>query len=233
MNDAELLKKIDTAAQAANKTEQTVADAHADRLAKCKALGTLLLEAKKRHPQVKDFEAFLSRAKHVKLSAAYDYMKLVGGRKTDEEIRRAERARREEQRARKQKSRNKLPRPEPEGLSVTSLQVTESPSALPNDVPETAGQTAARRMAENAALFNPEAKIVEPDRAGVTTGIAWLAGEVKRCTASIDDVSEWLRANRAKLVRNDLTHLFELAQTHATKTATLVEILRAMRKVKV
>jgi hypothetical protein len=103
VSDAELLKKIDAAAVVANKTEQTLADAQADRIAKCKALGTLLLEAKKRHPAVKDFEAFLKRAKHVKLSAAYEYMKLVGGRKTDEEIRKAEREQREQRRLNKQK----------------------------------------------------------------------------------------------------------------------------------
>jgi gamma-glutamyl phosphate reductase len=113
MNDTELLKKIDAAAQAANKTEQIVADAQADRLNKCKALGSLLIEAKKRHPKVADFEAFLKGAKHVKLSAAYDYMKLVGGRKTDEEIRKAERERREatRERVKKQRANKKLPRP--------------------------------------------------------------------------------------------------------------------------
>jgi hypothetical protein len=58
-------------------------------------LGTLLLEAKKLHPKVKDFEAYLKQVDGLKLSRAYDYLRIAGGRATDEELRKEARERKQ------------------------------------------------------------------------------------------------------------------------------------------
>lgn len=121
-DDTELLKKIDAAAEAVNAAEKVLATAQTEHVPKCKALGLALLELKKRYPKITDFEAKLKECRHVKLATAYDYMRLVGGRKTDEEIRQAEQERKEAARLRKRKSRAK---PKPEPVSVTKPDVTE------------------------------------------------------------------------------------------------------------
>jgi hypothetical protein len=136
-DDTELLKKIDAAAEAVNASLKIIETAKADHLPKCKVLGLALLELKQRYPKVTDFEAKLKECKYVKLSAAYDYMRLAGGRKTDGEILQAEREHREAAKLRKQKSRAKAvpkPKPEPAALpkaepevSVTEPHVTEIP----------------------------------------------------------------------------------------------------------
>ena len=53
-----------------------------------KAVGLLPLEAKKLHPKVKDFEAFLDKVNGLQRSRAYDLLRLAGGRATDEELKR-------------------------------------------------------------------------------------------------------------------------------------------------
>ena len=70
--DAELLAKINAAVAAANEAETKVTTAQAELVSRSKTVGLLLLEAKKLHPAVKDFEAFLKRVQGLHLSRAYD-----------------------------------------------------------------------------------------------------------------------------------------------------------------
>jgi hypothetical protein len=126
----ELLTKINAAVAAANKAEQTVTTAQGELRSRSMAVGLLLLEAKKLNSAVKDFDAFLKRVDGLKLSRAYDLLRLAGGRVTDEELK-------EDARQRKQKSRDrkkKQPLPEPkkrEPVSVTNPDVTETVKADP------------------------------------------------------------------------------------------------------
>jgi hypothetical protein len=124
-DDAALLTKINVAVAAANEAEKTVTTAQAELVSRSKAVGALLLEAKKLHPAVKDFEAFLNKVQGLKLSRAYDLLRLAGGRTTDEEIRKATRDRVMRHRAKK------LPPKKPEPVSVTGADVTESPKRKP------------------------------------------------------------------------------------------------------
>jgi hypothetical protein len=136
----ELLEKINAAVKAANAAEQSVTTAQAELVSRSKTVGLLLLEAKKLHPAVTNFEAFLKKVQGLRLSRAYDYMRIAGGRTTDEEIRKATR-----DRVKKHRDKKKLPpTPEPIPISVTSTRVTESAEA-----------SAERRKAENANL-SPE-----------------------------------------------------------------------------
>jgi hypothetical protein len=151
--DEVLLGKINKAVAAANEIERTVETAKAELVSRSRAVGFLLLEAKKRHPKVTDFEAFLKRVDGLKLSRAYDCMRIAGGRVTDQELR-------EEARERKRKSRAKkklppqspsLPKPGPTSVSVTSPHVTESSEI-----------SIEQRRAENARLDEP---VVSHDQA--------------------------------------------------------------------
>jgi hypothetical protein len=112
-----LLKKINKAVAAANEAEATVTTAQAELVSRSKALGLLLLEAKKLHPAVKDFEMFLKRVDGLQRTRAYDCMRVAGGRITDEELRQQERDRK-----RKTRAKNKLPKP----VSGTNPLVPES-----------------------------------------------------------------------------------------------------------
>jgi hypothetical protein len=133
----ELLEKINAAVKAANAAEQSVTTAQAELVSRSKAVGLLLLEAKKLHPAVTNFEAFLKKVQGLKLSRAYDYMRIAGGRTTDEEIRKATR-----DRVKKHRDKKKLPpTSEPIPISVTGVDVTESAEA-----------SAERRKAGNANL---------------------------------------------------------------------------------
>jgi hypothetical protein len=125
---ARLLAKINKAVAAANEAETRQATAHAELVSRSKIVGQLLLEAKKLHSAVKDFEAFLKKVHGLKLSRAYDCMRIAGGRTTDEEIRKAARDRVEKHRASKKK---KLPgpTPAPEKLSVTVTETAEERAA--------------------------------------------------------------------------------------------------------
>jgi hypothetical protein len=124
--DAELLAKINAAVAAANEAETKVITAQAELVSRSKTVGLLLLEAKKLHPAVKDFEAFLGKVQGLKLSRAYDCMRVAGGRTTDEEIRKATRDRVEKHRASKKlPGPTPAPKPEPQKLSVTKPDVTE------------------------------------------------------------------------------------------------------------
>jgi hypothetical protein len=132
-DDTALLTKLNDAVAAANEAEAKVTTAQAELISRSRTVGLLLLEAKKLHPAVKDFQAFLKRVDGLKLSRAYDLMKLAGGRTTDEELRKETR-----DRVKKHRASKKLPRPTPEKpeakpdlkpISVTSGNVTESASA--------------------------------------------------------------------------------------------------------
>ena len=130
--DQALLDKINAALTTANAAEQASEVAKAELVSRLRAVGELLLEARKRHPKVMDFEAFLKRVDGLKLSRAYDAMRLAGGRTTDEQLRQEARDRQRKSRANK-----KLPPPigptkaepksEPKPISVTEPRVTESP----------------------------------------------------------------------------------------------------------
>jgi hypothetical protein len=133
----DLLAKINAAVAAANEAEQAVTTAQGELVSRSRTVGLLLLEAKKLHPAVKDFEALLKKVQGLQLSRAYDCMRIAGGRTTDEEIRKATR-----ERVKKHRDKKKLPpAPEPRPISVTSTPVTESAEA-----------SAERRKAENANL---------------------------------------------------------------------------------
>jgi hypothetical protein len=114
-----LLDRVKEAFAAVNEAEAAVNEAvKAEReelVSRSNALGVLLLEAKKDHPTVDDFKAFLKGVDGLKISRAYDYMRVAGGRTTVEELR-------EEASKRKRKSRAKK-KSDPTLISVT---VTES-----------------------------------------------------------------------------------------------------------
>jgi hypothetical protein len=146
MNKAELLEKLNIAVKAANEAEQSVTTAQAELVSRSKTVGLLLLEAKKLHPKVADFESFLKKINGFKLSRAYDLLRLAGGRTTDEELKKETR-----ERVRRHREKQKLsPKPQP-------LPAPMPPSAITTEydlsvtVTETAEESADRRKAENAA----------------------------------------------------------------------------------
>jgi hypothetical protein len=63
MSDRELLQKINAAVEAANATEQSARTAQDEHVSRSKALGLLLLEAKRRHPPTTEFKAFLKQGR--------------------------------------------------------------------------------------------------------------------------------------------------------------------------
>ena len=148
-NDEVLLNKINAAVAEHNAAEQAVTTAQSEFVSKPKVVGQLLLEAKKRHPKVADFEAFLKRVNGLKLSRAYDLLRLAGGRTTDEELRQEARERKRKSRAKK-----KLPPKSPPPvdtkppLSVTDPPVTESTKRITQS-PEISVE---ERRTQNAAL---------------------------------------------------------------------------------
>jgi hypothetical protein len=100
-HDTELLAKLNAAVKSANAAEQTAATAQAELASRSKAVGLLLLEAKKLHPKVKDFKAFLKKVHGLKLSRAYDLLRLASGRTTEAELKRENRERKQKSRANK------------------------------------------------------------------------------------------------------------------------------------
>jgi hypothetical protein len=120
----ELLGRINAAVAVANDAERRATTAREEHVARSKTVGLLLLEAKKMHPAVEDFDAFLKRVDGLHLSRAYDCMRIAGGRITDEEIRQATRDRVKKHRAKKKPKPE--PKAEPKADSVTGADVTES-----------------------------------------------------------------------------------------------------------
>jgi hypothetical protein len=158
--DKPLLEKIKVAVAAVNKAEKTAEVAKAELVSRSRAVGELLLEAKKRHPKVADFEAFLKRVDGLKRSRAYDCMRIAGGRATDEQLRQENRERVQKHRAKKKLLR---PEPKPEPVSITHPDVMESVRHWPawpkptehhtiepeqRRVENTAEQSSARALAE-------------------------------------------------------------------------------------
>jgi hypothetical protein len=133
-DDEKLLRKINAAVA-------TMTATHTELVSRSKAVGVLLLEAKKLHPAKKDFEAFLRRVNGLHISRAYDLLRLAGGRVTDEELR-------QEARERQQKSRDKkkMPKPEPQ---PAVRDVTDDP---PNRITQSPEISAEQRRRENANL---------------------------------------------------------------------------------
>jgi hypothetical protein len=123
-----------------NKAVATMAAAQTELVSRSKAVGELLLEAKKLHPAKKDFDAFLRRVNGLHISRAYDLLRLAGGRVTDEELRQEAR-----ERQRKSRAKWKLPKPELQSESVT---VTD----LPTRIAQSPEISAEERRAQNAAL---------------------------------------------------------------------------------
>jgi hypothetical protein len=140
-----LLTKLNEAVAAANEAEAKVSTARAELVSRSKTVGLLLLDAKKLHPKGKDFEAFLKRVNGLKLSRAYDLMRLAGGRITDAELKKEARERQQRSRAKRKLPKPapalKKPEPGPGPDSVTTPHVTESPEI-----------STEQRRAENADL---------------------------------------------------------------------------------
>jgi hypothetical protein len=197
-DNAALLTKINEAVAAANEAEKTAEAAKAtaeaakaEVVSRSRVVGELLLEAKKRHPKVADFEAFLKRVDGLKLSRAYDYLRLVGGRVTDEELR-------EEARERKRKSRAKklpppapsLPKPEPPGTADSFRDiphVTESP------------EVSAERKAQMAAL-----DLADGQKATKASARA-LAEFMVACRTWLPKVTVEADRQKARLLVSELT----------------------------
>ena len=102
--DEILLGKINRAVAGLIVEELAVCKAH-DRLeSKWKEVGELLIEAKRQHPQVKAFEAFLKRVSGLHRSRAYELMRIAGGEITEEKQRKDTRERVRKHRATKKKA---------------------------------------------------------------------------------------------------------------------------------
>ena len=147
--DEVLLGKINKAVAAANRSpSRKRRPQQTELVSRSKVVGELLLEAKKRHPRWRTSRPFLKRVDGLKLSRAYDYLRLAGGRVTDEELREESSSERKPKSREKQKKlprcQNPLPAPDPKPThSVTEPPVTESPEIR-----------AEQRRAEYAALDN-------------------------------------------------------------------------------
>jgi hypothetical protein len=156
--DQALLDKLNAAVAEHNAAEKAHEATHVELVSRSKAVGLLLLEARKRHPKLADFEAFLKRVNGLKLSRAYDLLRLAGGRTTDEELRQDARERQRKSRAKKAKippsARPATAEPKPKPDSVTTTPVTETPKTIPapNRVTESPEISVEQRRRENANL---------------------------------------------------------------------------------
>jgi hypothetical protein len=119
-----------TAEKAHEAAEKAREATHGELVSRSKAVGLLLLEARKRHPKLPDFEAFLKRVNGLKLSRAFDLLRLAGDRVTDEQLRQEARERQRKSRAKKAKipppAKPITAEPKPKPDSVTTPHVTES-----------------------------------------------------------------------------------------------------------
>ena len=118
-----LLDKVRHAFAAVREAEAAVnAAAKAERaelVSRSKVLGLLLIDAHKRHPTTADFKSFLRQVDGLHLSRAYDFMRVAGGRITDEQLRGEARKRKRKSRAKKKSEPAAIPAPD-------SVTVTES-----------------------------------------------------------------------------------------------------------
>jgi hypothetical protein len=169
-----LLRKITKAVRAVDEAAQTVNVAQAELISREKAVGFLLLEAKKLHPTVMDFAAFLEQRVGLSLSRAYDFMRVAGDRITGDELREEARLRKQKERAGKQlvagwnESLKAKPTP-PQKDSVTCANVTESPPC-PEVIASTATPTKAsvgafEEFASAARVYLPLMTVAEQHEA--------------------------------------------------------------------
>jgi len=210
----DLLNKINVAVAAVNVAETAVETAQADLVSRSKAVGLLLLEAKKLHPKVPEFNAFLKRVKGLKLSRTYDLLRLAGGRTTDEELRKDQRERVRKHRAKKKIPAQPMSIAKPEPVSVTDPDVTESPKRITQS-PEISADD---RRAQNAALdTEPEAN---------KEFCAWLKAADEANRASANALVEFTNACHAWLPK--ITE-----QWHRDKALQLVKRMTEPPKAKV
>jgi hypothetical protein len=191
-----LLTKINAAVAAANEAEQTVTAAQAELVSRSKAVGLLLLEAKKLHSVVKDFEAFLKRVDGLGLSRAYDFMRLAGGRTTDEELRADARERQRKSRARKKLPKAK-PQPEERQVLLESGEVVIEPDSV--TVTESAEASAEKRKAENAHL-----DLTAKEKAAKASA-HYLAEFTAACRSYLPKITIEADREKARLLVSELT----------------------------
>ena len=204
-NDEVLLGKINAAVADHNAAEKAVTTARSELVSKSKVVGHLLLEAKNRHPKVADFESFLKRVNGLKLSRAYDLLRLAGGRTTDEELRQDARERKQKSRAKKKlpPKAPSLPKPEPDTeppLSVTDPPVTES-----KRITQSPEISAEERRTQNAALDVEPEPIPLPD---------------------FDRSAEAKRKQRSRIALNEFTYACKNYLPRITEEADRQEALR-------
>ena len=105
--DTDLIERLNAAVKAADEAQAQVGTANAELISRPRRSGLLLLEAKKLHPKVKDFDAFIQKVHGLQLSRAYDLLRLAGGRTTDEELKKDARERKQKSRAKKKQRRSR------------------------------------------------------------------------------------------------------------------------------
>jgi hypothetical protein len=196
-DDTALLEKINIAVKAANDAEAKVTTAQAELVSKSKEAGLLLLEAKKLHPPVKDFDAFLKKVQGLKLSRAYELMRLAGGRTTEAELKKDARERKRKSRANKKK----LPKSEPkQPLLGGGEVVVEKPDSVTDPpVTESAEASAETRKAENADLgLNAEAKAAKQSA-------NYLAEFTAACHAYLPKITIEADRQKARVLVSELT----------------------------
>lgn len=197
-SDVELLTKINKAVAAANEAEKAATTARDELVSRSRAVGLLLLEAKKLHPAVKDFEAFLARVDGLKLSRAYDLLRLAGGRTTEDEIRKDTRERVKKHRAKKiPKPAPSLPKPEP--VSVTKPDVTESPK--PKAEQKTFNSPQEAREQAGAALRAAIAALVEQSKRHIhfenaLSPDAFSKADIDRLVGQLQSYSKFQKCKR-------------------------------------
>jgi hypothetical protein len=188
--DAALLAKLNQAVAAANEAEKIAETAKSEFLSRSKTVGLLLLEAKKLHPAVKDFDAFLRRIDGLKLSRAYDLLRLAGGRVTDQELKKEARERKQRSRANKKK----LPRPAP---ALKKPEPEPKPDSV--TVTESAEISIEQRRAENAELD------LSAEERAAKASARYLAEFAVACRTYLPKITVEADRQKARLLVSELT----------------------------
>jgi len=161
-----LLAEINVAVRVMNQAKETVTTAQEAYVSRSKEVGVLLLRLRELNPD-ETFEDLLSRIEGLHRTVAYDCMRVAGGRTTVEEIRAATAERVRKHREKRAKS---LPQPEP--VSVTCPDVTDTPGEAD---PESA------EASEAECADPPQINVTEPEAEPETIEAA--EAEVKRLKA--------------------------------------------------
>lgn len=205
----DLLTKLNEAVAAANA-------AQGELVSRSKAVGLLLLEARKLHPKVADFKAFLGKVNGLKsVSWAYDLMKLAGGRTTEAELRKDAADRQAESRAKKRLAKPEpTPEPTPEPKPKQALldsgrvielgadgfrDVTEKPSLPATARQETAEESAERRKAENAELE------LSAEEKAAKQSAHFLSEFIIACRSHLPKITVEADRQKARLLVSELT----------------------------